>query len=381
MGWSLPPDSSSVNEISRIRLAGAVDVMRRHVTAERVAAGITAAALLYTATQSPGAREWLGIGVITALAAIAAAYERSRPLLYATAGAMAVALTTRETFSFWPAAAALLFLSARSSRRFPLTASLGALVGLVIASFTELAPALLPVTVAAVAAGAATAMSSLVRKAIRLEAEAASLRERAEISEEQTRELERRTALARELHDVIGHHVTAMVVQADAGHVGSPGAALDAIGALGREALVELEVLLFGLRNPKADPATVDLDGIDSRLAPRLRAQGISVEVLVNTTEGGSDSVRSVYRIVQEATTNVMRHAKASNVSVEVADRGMEVLVRVTDDGVGLPQHLSRGSGLAGIDERARRLGGSSAVYRAEPRGTVVEVRFPRSRP
>ena len=101
----------------------------------------------------------------------------------------------------------------------------------------------------------------------------------------QARWLEQRTAVARELHDVVGHHVTAMVVQAEAGLVGDPRSALEAIGGLGRTALTELDALVVHLRDPQA-PLAVSapprMSDVDELLAAPLRHSGVVVDVDVD---------------------------------------------------------------------------------------------------
>ena len=121
--------------------------------------------------------------------------------------------------------------------------------------------------------------------------------------------LEQRTSLARELHDVVGHHVTAMVVQAEAGQMGDPQAALRDIGELGRTALGELDALVVHLRDPEpplavtAPPRLLDIDEL---LAAPLRGQGVEVTVRVDAELGLDEvGVLTVYRIAQEALTNV----------------------------------------------------------------------------
>ena len=121
--------------------------------------------------------------------------------------------------------------------------------------------------------------------------------------------LEQRTSVARELHDVVGHHVTAMVVQAEAGQVADPQVALRTIGELGRTALAELDSLVVHLRDPGAPlvvTAPPRLLDIDELLAAPLRQAGVEVDLHIDETLGLNElSVLTVYRIAQEALTNV----------------------------------------------------------------------------
>lgn len=204
---------------------------------------------------------------------------------------------------------------------------------------------------------------------------------RTRVTEEQARWLEQRTSLARELHDVVGHHVTAMVVQAEAGQVGDPAAALREIATAGRTALGELDALVVHLRDPDAEllvSAPPRLSDIDELLAAPLRHQGVSVTVKVDPEPGLDEmGVLTVYRIAQEALTNVSRHAHASAASVELRRFGDQVRLRITDDGVGPPVAPERGSGLLGIEERVAAHGGVWELGERLGGGTIVDVLLP----
>jgi signal transduction histidine kinase len=194
--------------------------------------------------------------------------------------------------------------------------------------------------------------------------------------------LAQRTSLARELHDVVGHHVTAMVVQAEAGQLGDdPGAALKAIADSGRVALTELDALVVHLRDPSAAivvSAPPRLTDIDELLAQPLRQQGVSVLVEVDH-EPGLDEVGTLaaYRITQEALTNIARHANATAAWVELVRVDDRARLRVSDNGVGPTDPPPRGSGLLGIDERVRACGGSWTLRHRPGGGTVVEADLP----
>ncbi len=211
--------------------------------------------------------------------------------------------------------------------------------------------------------------------------EAGLLRERTRSSEDQAKWLEQRTSLARELHDVVGHHVTAMVVQAEAGQVSKPHAALRSIGDLGRTALGELDALVVHLRDPDS-PLTMTapprLTDVDEVLAAPLRQHGVDVLVRLEP-DLGLDEVGELtaYRIIQESLTNITRHAGARNAWVEVARSGQHVRLRVSDDGVGPPAISTRGSGLVGIGERVKVLGGMWAISERPGGGTIVDVFLP----
>ncbi|MFE7593624.1 sensor histidine kinase [Kitasatospora sp. NPDC057512] len=191
---------------------------------------------------------------------------------------------------------------------------------------------------------------------------------RAELSEELAEE---RTRLARELHDVIAHSMSVVNVQAGYGRFvigrdpAKAGQALDAIQAVSRDAMVEMRGLLTVLRGAPAGGAD---RGEDAEFAPaprladleRLVASSAEAGVRVELRVGGrvrplSDGVElSAFRIVQEALTNVVRHARTDSARVDVAYEEDRLVLEVTDPGCGAPDvaGIGGGHGLAGIAER-----------------------------
>ncbi|MGW7257935.1 histidine kinase [Streptomyces sp. NPDC054834] len=188
--------------------------------------------------------------------------------------------------------------------------------------------------------------------------------ERIAALEERTELLLERTRIARELHDSIGHALTVAVVQAGAARAARDpeftDRALDAIEETGRAALEDLERVLGILRESRrpvsSRPALTDAD----RLLESARASGAKVDAdftgLLETVPGPVS--REGYRILQEALTNVLRHAGAVPVRVRVdvtgGNLGLEVRNPLT---AGIPG-TGVGSGLRGIRERAALLGG-----------------------
>jgi signal transduction histidine kinase len=176
--------------------------------------------------------------------------------------------------------------------------------------------------------------------------------------------------IARELHDVIAHSVSVIVVQASAAEdvfdtrPDQARAALRSIEQAGRDALRELRTLLSGSGPGSPDPTQPQpgLARLDE-LAEPLRLGGLNVVV---RTEGEKPELPagvdlSAYRIVQEALTNTLRHARATraDVTVRYADGAIDVEVR--DDGRGSPgaEVNGAGRGLVGMRERAALLGGT----------------------
>jgi signal transduction histidine kinase len=277
------------------------------------------------------------------------------------------------------AALALVFLAvATDVRSVPWPGWAGGLAGsfvsaLVVANVFYGGPALLPWVVTVVGGGLGLLLRLWESTRV-LTGETTELRGQAAW-------LEQRTAVARELHDVVGHQVTAMVVQAEAGQVGDPQLALRRIGDLGRTALSELDRLVVHLRDPQRDltvTAPPRLLDIDELLAEPLRGAGVQVDVRIDDELGLDEAgVLAVYRIAQEALTNVARHAQARRAWVELFRSGDRVRLRVSDDGVGLGGTPRAGSGLVGIGERVLAHQGTSELVGRPGGGAMLDVSIP----
>lgn len=202
-------------------------------------------------------------------------------------------------------------------------------------------------------------------------------------------ELRERERLARELHDTVAHHVSAIAIRAQAGLVGGttrPDAALDALRVIENEAssaLTEMRTLVRVLRDGEA-PDRAPAPGIDEleRLAARP-GEGPTVTVRVSgDAERLAPSVSAaVYRLAREAVTNARRHARhPTRIVVNVVVGAASVRLHVDDDGT-LPGPLARaggGYGLVGMRERAEALGGTFEAGPGVTRGWTVTAVLPR---
>jgi signal transduction histidine kinase len=227
-----------------------------------------------------------------------------------------------------------------------------------------------------------------VSEVFRIRRVQAAERERGEVEERQRRVAEQRLVLAQDLHDVLAHNISLINVQASVAlHLldeqperARP--ALANIKAASRDALHELrsalDLLRHGEEAPRAPaPGLSDLE----QLVAGVRASGLEVELAragPRTPLSGAVEL-AAYRIVQEALTNVTRHAGAGRATVAVGLLSDHVLtVEVTDDGVGGPAGpAGPGNGIRGMQERAASLGGS---LEAGPRiggGFRVVARLP----
>ncbi|MFE1115014.1 sensor histidine kinase [Streptomyces rochei] len=196
-----------------------------------------------------------------------------------------------------------------------------------------------------------------------------------------------RARIARELHDVVTHHVTAMVVQSEAARylTAAPDrldATLAAVSDTGRRAITDLRHLL-DLLNPDhgtAEPRTPPVGRVLT-LVEQTRRAGQPVEFTEEGTPvaatGSSDLV--AYRVVQEALTNALKYDHGGRTSVLVRHGEREITVEVGTDGSGTGAGSPGGSGrgLAGLRERVGVLGGEFSADPVEGGGFVVRARIP----
>ena len=218
------------------------------------------------------------------------------------------------------------------------------------------------------------------RQAVSMAARSAALQRQAE----QAAAAER-ARIARELHDIVAHHLSVVVLHA-AGARASGGAdpvTLEEIENSGRQALTETRRLFGVLREPGEETGRAPQPGISElpALAGSLRAAGLEVSLSIDGDHAALPSAVNVsaYRIVQEALTNVLKHAGPARAEVTVGCAEGSVTIEVTDDGPGnpAPQPLTGGQGLVGMRERVAVFGGD---LRAGPRpggGFTVCARLP----
>jgi signal transduction histidine kinase len=208
------------------------------------------------------------------------------------------------------------------------------------------------------------------------------------------RQLERmrsheRERLARELHDTVAHHVSAMVIRAQAGRVlagADPAAAVEALEGVeeeGARTLEEMRAMVATLRDSGAGAELAPAAGVaDLKRLLRAPAARLRVDLGLDGDLDGLPSAvdAAVYRIVQESVTNAMRHAvDATEVVVRVTGEPQTVRVTVRDDGARAGRGRD-GYGLAGLRERAALLGGELSAGPGADRGWQVEAELPRGR-
>jgi signal transduction histidine kinase len=222
-------------------------------------------------------------------------------------------------------------------------------------------------------------------------------RERRVTAEEHARRLvaEEKTRIARELHDVIAHHMSTITVQATSAPYRHPHADTEIrqefadIAASSRRALGEMRSLLGVLRDPDAPSARAPLPRLSGivELVAQARRSGLTIELrgAESLTDDGIDEAigLAAYRIVQEAVSNVMRHARSADAEVLARrDDALDLVVRngpgdVAARGRNAEIDQDPGSGLIGMRDRATSVGGSLTAGRTADGGYEVHAALP----
>ncbi|MEV4473222.1 sensor histidine kinase [Nonomuraea salmonea] len=215
--------------------------------------------------------------------------------------------------------------------------------------------------------------------ALQLYGERAAQAARLDHAEARRAMAEEGAALARDVHDSVGHHLTAIRMQATAtrralrGQAQTADKALDTIAELSATALNEVRALLDSLREAPTGPDLDEIESLAERLStPRLpisvhrAGAGITLPPAVGHT---------VYRVVQEALTNAVRHSGAGHVDVHVVCGPAAVTVSVTDDGHG--RAGAEGRGIRGMRERVHQHGGTFVAGPGQDHGWQVEAVVP----
>jgi signal transduction histidine kinase len=214
-------------------------------------------------------------------------------------------------------------------------------------------------------------------------------RELEELREAQTRSaiVEERMRIAREVHDVVGHSLVAITLQARAGLrrlLRSPertGQALREIETLASRALEETRMAVATIRSGTdvtavhPQPTLADLPD----LVESMRDSELDVHLVVDpaASELAAHLQSAAYRIVQESLSNAAKHARPARTDVRITHAGEVLTVEVTDDSANAAPAAGDGSGLRGMRERAEQLGGSLEAGPAPDRGWRVRARLP----
>ncbi|MGH3190256.1 MAG: sensor histidine kinase [Streptosporangiaceae bacterium] len=354
-----------------------------------MATAITLSALLTARTD----KAWpfgLGAGVVICASALLRGRNRARAavaglILFAVTG-LAVALrAVPQGPLFGGGLAGLLVLGAAAVRMLPLrTAAIIGVAGTLVIGVSETAGPdglfdhrVLWALAGATAWSAALAVGLYLRYLDFLHRQAL-----------ETARREERLDLARELHDVVAHHVTGMVVQAQAArfagqdHAGTLLSALDSIETAGAGTLAAIRQLVGLLRDPD-DTASGPPPEPISQLVQRFAEHGPPVDLRLPAGASASgwppEVASTMYRIVQEALTNIARHAPgARSVVVTVTHDPQQLMVEVTDDAPASRHHRPGGGyGLVGMRERVEALGGKLRAGPLPGAGWAVQAWLP----
>jgi signal transduction histidine kinase len=200
--------------------------------------------------------------------------------------------------------------------------------------------------------------------------------------------MEERARIARELHDIVAHHLSVIAIESEATRLTTPGLSpdvggrLESIASTAREALAETRRLLGVLREDTrgaADRAPQPgLEELDE-LITRARATGTNINLVRRgkIAQLPRSTDLAAYRIVQEALTNARRHAPRADVDIELSFRPDAIHLRVRDHGPALAAEPVAGHGLMGMRERATLAGGTFSSAIAEEGGFVVDATLP----
>jgi signal transduction histidine kinase len=230
----------------------------------------------------------------------------------------------------------------------------------------------------------------IAAEATRIRAERVAATRAGRQMEQRRHQSEERLRVARDLHDVIGHNISLINVQASMGldlmdsQPEQARAALSAIKSASKEALEELRTMLTTLRRDDADAPRSPAPGLDRlpELIELTRAAGLTVEVEVTGEASPLPAAvhLAAYRIIQESLTNVTRHAGPTRVTVRVTCDDANMHVEIDDDGRAPSEGASAigtGSGITGMRKRAAALGGDLSAGFRRGGGFRVSARLP----
>jgi signal transduction histidine kinase len=378
--WSLARGYSFDSVIVIAAIATALDVAYRHdpVRAPRTTPWFTVPAVMVIILLLLGRRRWpFGAPVAVWLLAVAVTFVDGRLLVF-SAGAPAAGLVASFLFGELPDVG-------RARAGLAIT-----LVGAVSVAFNDPnhAPGdLLFVPVPFVLAWLAGA--GVRERGARADA-AEELARRAEVERETTARMavaEERARIGRELHDIVAHAVSVMVLQVGAVRHNLPDVltqdkeTLAGVERTGRSALNEMRRLLGAMRRGGEDLDLAPQPGLGTLdlLLDEVRRSGLPVGLRVDGEPMALPRTLdlSAYRIVQEGLTNALKHAHASRADVVVSYRLDELRVDVRDDGRANVHSDGRGHGLVGVGERVKIYGGEMTAGAVPGGGYILSARFP----
>jgi signal transduction histidine kinase len=243
-------------------------------------------------------------------------------------------------------------------------------------------------TVTLMAAAIALGDSTRSRRALRAEQEqSARLIEQEHAYRAEQRVQAERVRVARDLHDVIGHSISVISLHADVAReaIGrnddQARQALNHIRAASSALMRELRATVKLLRNPASEQPDRSVSSLTnlSTLVDSAAASGLTVDVQFEGEVADLPATvdTAAYRIIQESLTNVIRHAAATHVMLTIAVNTQELRLQLTDNGTTAVASVTPGSGIAGMAERARLLGGALTAQPLPAGGFEVKATLP----
>lgn len=203
-----------------------------------------------------------------------------------------------------------------------------------------------------------------------------------------TAQEEERRRLRRDLHDGLGPTLAALMLGLESARMMPAGSRrqdelLDTLRAETKGAITDIRRIVYGLRPPALDE--FGLAGALREEVARLERQPSGLSIALHVPDGDLAGLPAAvevatYRIITEAATNVLRHARAHHCQIRI-QAGQDLRLEVCDDGAGLPDGWRAGVGITAMRERAAELGGELTIEPARPRGTRIMARLPIGRP
>jgi signal transduction histidine kinase len=390
-------DASRTAGFYRGRVSGRLTDRQIDLLVVGAALALSLPALVHAATNG---RLAIGLGLLP-FATVPLLWRRRRPgtVLVVLAGSLAVAAAAGRAAPTGAGVIFAVYAAARYGGERVRAATSVAAIAVTLTAFGLLLATgrgkLLPRLSAPVAlgVGGAWALGEVTRTRQAYLAEVERRAERLEHERDEHARLaaeQERIRIARELHDVVTHHVSAIAVQAAAAHSTSrhrPERALQTLGLIERTARTTLGELrtLLGVLRAGEDPAPLaplqphpSIGRLDELVA-QAEAAGVAVDTEVRGGPAALDAVVELgaYRVLQEALTNVMKHAPGSRATVVVDYGASELTVAVTDDGPGRGRPGASGHGLVGMRERVELAGGELRAGPMPRGGFRVEARLP----
>jgi signal transduction histidine kinase len=195
--------------------------------------------------------------------------------------------------------------------------------------------------------------------------------------------LAERTRMAREIHDGLGHQLTSLIVQLQALEIMLPGdpqrasQGVPMLLAAARSAMAEVRRAIETWREDESSLGLAALQGLVSQYAD-VAPFTLKFQPEGEFSQWPEELSVALYRILQEALTNITRHAQASTACIQLREAGDEVVVTVSDDGIYTEDKpLTPGYGLRGIEERSQGLGGTCSLSQNVPHGLKLQVSLP----